>query len=169
MVHVVPVLGTFLATAALTLAKALSTPHLFSRDDVDISCAFPRHNPTQDFYRRGLEQYCHNYFLNGVQLKNGEELVVTMTLEDGVGCRIDWIYKMRWEDKKGADPVDISHSKCVEEFEKFLSDTTCPDGQIKIIMPGKHDVSIENKPGAILWVETRQRKYDKNPTQCRYD
>ncbi|XP_014550616.1 hypothetical protein COCVIDRAFT_42922 [Bipolaris victoriae FI3] len=150
MVRVATILGTFLATATSRLVETISTTQLLSRDD-------------------GLEQYCHNHLLNGVQLKNGEELVVTMRLEDGLGCRIDWIYKMRWEDNVGAGPVDISHDKCVEEFEKFLSNTKCPDSQIKIIMPGKHSVGIENKSGATLWVETRQRKYDKNPIQCNYD
>lgn len=63
---------------------------------------------------------CHNYVLNCIKIKNEEELVLTITLEDRVDHHIDWIYKMRWDDGVGVDLVEHSHSMCIAEFRKFF-------------------------------------------------
>jgi hypothetical protein len=169
MISMDTVLGLLLATVSPITAKPLATKPLLSpRNDVNSFCYFGGHRPTEETYLQGVSQYCDKYVHSGVSLGNGNELVSTITLKDTYDCPIDWIYKMSWDDEGSVGALDVGHDMCMTKFHDFVDDSTCPNGLAKFVVGGKHWIEFENKPGSKLWVETRQRNYDKYPTSCKY-
>jgi hypothetical protein len=170
MILMITVLNLLLATVSSTHAKPLSTmPLLSRRDDVNPFCYFGGHRPTEETYLQGVAQHCDTYVHDGISLENRNDFVSTVTLKDTNDCPIDWIYKMRWEDDAGTGPVDISHDMCVKKFHDFVDDSMCPNGLTKFMEGGKYWIEFEDKRGSKLWVETRQRAYDKFPSNCKYN
>jgi hypothetical protein len=164
---VVTILTMLLATVTSAIAKHLSTVPILNRRDINPYCYFGGHHPTEKIYLEGVTQYCNNHVHDSISLKDGQDLVATLTLKDSADCPINWIYKMQWKGDASADSVYISHNMCLEKFREFTDNSICPDGLIKFILGGKKPTTFENKPDSTLWVETRQRTDDVYPHSCK--
>ena len=168
MVHMPFYLGMFLAASTPTLASISSTVPVLSHRENLASCYFGGHRPTAKAFTQGLAQYCNNHVGHGIRLKDREELVVTMILEDSKGCPISWIYKMWWEDNADNGSIDISQDLCQDNFDAFVDKEDCTNGEKKFVVGGKINHGVPGKPNSKLWFETRQRKDDVYPQTCNY-
>ena len=165
-------IGALLAICFSAFAKPILSRQ--SRSSQNVGQCSNTHLPTEELYLQGVTQYCNNHFKQGVTLKDKDEVVVTIDLRDKSDSKVQWIYKIRWEDDSsmGEGPIEINQATCLAKFRVWAEDemridlapANCMDGDTKLIMGGKYVaggsslVKNLNRPGSKLWIETRQKR-----------